>query len=219
MKITKIAKILPIALAFTVCGAFANGADESTSAKVDYSLKLNDYIKITVDKNSKQSETTFGEDYGDITISSALSSTFTVISNAETRKLLLKGTCQNTGSETGIKYVDDTHFNLVFTNKDHQPDAASVQNIKGTPAMDSNPNAIAFAVTLAPTRTQGPNTSKPIKSTEYDDTNDGIAYTVENGHLVLAYTVDTKNVANTFNTQDMDGTYTATLTLTDLTSP
>ena len=76
-----------------------------------------------------------------------------------------------------------------------------------------------FAVTLAPTRTQGPNASKAIQTTEWDDTNDGIAYTIQNGHLTLAYTIDTKNVANTFNTQDMDGTYTATLTLTDLTSP
>ena len=83
--------------------------------------------------------------------------------------------------------------------------------------MDSNANAIAFEVTLSPSREQGPDAAtKPIEETEWDATNDGIKYTVKNGHLTLQYDVAQGNVAETFNTQDMLGTYQTTLTLTDL---
>lgn len=217
MKISKIAKILPIALAFTVCGAFANGADENPTSSVIYQLNLNDYLKISVDEASQTSETTFGTDYGSINITTPLISTFTVITNAKERNLILKGTCENSGSESAIKYVGEDSFNLVFTNNDNEPTDTAVQDAKaGTPDVEKNANAIAFPVTLEATRTSGPNLTVPIKATAWDATNDGIKYTVQNGVITLKYTVSQDNVLNTFNTQDMSGKYKATLTLSDL---
>lgn len=218
MKISKIAKILPIALAFTVCGAFA----EHDPVAVNYELELKDFVQIEVDAAAKSSTTQFEEDYKSITLLDPISSTFTVYSNALARKLVLTGSCPSTGTAgtgkngTAIKHIGDKAFQLTFTNSTHKPDVGSVVNINGTPAANSNPNAIAFGVSLVPARVDGPATATPIYATAWDETAGGIVYTVQNGKLTLAYTVDTTNVANTFNTQDMSGTYQATLTLTDL---
>ena len=225
MKISKIAKILPItlALSLSLCGAYAEdsfAADlGSKSAEVQYTLTLKDFVKITKDAGVISALSSYHTDYGSIRMSRALQTTFTVVSNAEQRKIKLAGTCP--GGANAIKYVSPTTFELIFGNSDHEPDATSVGNILGgvdiTTDADSNPNAISFLVTLTPTREHGPNVSgdgaAAIKATEWDT--DHIAYTIQNGHTTLAYVVATDNQPNTFNTQDMSGTYTATLTMTD----
>ena len=226
MKISKIAKILQIALAFTVCSSFAADDPSINSASVDYTLTVKDYVKITEDPGTvKTSAVEYGTDYSTVTMKNQMATTFNIITNAQTRDLLLAGTC-NPGDENAIKFVDETHFNLVFTNSTIPPLASSVQNITGTGTLDPdmNPNAIAFGVTLTPSRDHGAGAdvddpSTAIDNTEWDASKKGIKYTVKNGHIKLAYQIDKTNVADTFNTQDMKGTYTAKLTLTNLTSP
>ena len=217
MKISKIAKILPIALALSLCGV--NAADftadsGSTEATVNYTLTLDDFVKITTDDASKvvTAGSSYHTDYGSIRMDKSLQTTFTVISNAEQRKVNLAASCP--GGTNAIKHVSDTTFELVFGNSDHEPDQNSINNILGNAVeADSNANAISFLVTLTPTREHGPNASTAIKSTAWVD--DHIEYTIQNGHTTLPYVVATDNQPNTFNTQDMSGTYTATLTMTD----
>ena len=143
-------------------------------------------------------------------MSTPLVATFNVISNAETRKISLKGECP--GGANAIKWVSANKFQLIFGNSDHVP--TDVNGILGTPSADNNPNAIAFLVTLTPSRTLGPNLATPIKSDTWVD--DHIEYQIQNGHTTFKYDVDQYNVENTFNTYDMDGKYTATLTMSDL---
>jgi len=218
MKISNIAKILPIALALSICGANAEFAADagSSNATVNYSLTLNDFVKITTaeETNVVSSGTSYNTDYGSVKMAKNLAATFKVISNAEKRKVKLAGTCP--GGTNAIKHVSDTTFELVFGNSSHQPTADAVNDIlNGATNPDNNANAISFLVTLTPTREQGPDAAtKPIFATEWDT--DHIAYTIQNGHTTFAYTVAQDNEPNTFNTQDMDGTYTATITMTDL---
>ena len=67
MKISKITKILPLALALSMASAMAT---ESTTATVQYQLSLEDYIKITTSTEELTSDTTFGANYGHITFNS-----------------------------------------------------------------------------------------------------------------------------------------------------
>lgn len=217
MKISKIATILPIAFALTVCGAFADGgADASTTASTQYQLNLKDYIKITTTSPELNSTTSFGNDYSSITIDTAMTGQFKVISNAKTRKLYLTGACPVTGAASPL-YGADTdckNLKLVFTHTTENPAAESVQNITGgSPAEDSNPNAIAFAVTSTYTHEHGP-ADTPVVAT-WDNANNKVEYTMKNGVMDLTFNVTGSNEASTFNTQDMSGTYQATLTLTD----
>lgn len=218
MKISKIAKILPIAFALTVCGAFAEGGtDTATTASSQYQLTLNDYIKVTTSTANLTSTTSFGQDYSNISIDSTMAGKFNVISNAKTRKLYLTGTCPVTGTASPLYGVDTNceNLKLVFTHTTEIPDAASVQNITGGSAtVDENPNAIAFAVTAATTHEHGPSETPLVAS--WDAANQRVEYTMKNGVADFTYSIGGSNEANTFNTQDMSGTYQATLTLTDV---
>lgn len=218
MKISKIAKILPIALALSLCGANAAEftADAGASnATVQYSVDLADFVKITTRTETNvlsSASSSYNTDYGSVRMGTALSADFDIISNAEQRKVKLAATCP--GGTNAIKHVSDTTFQLVFGNSEHVPTADDVSGILGTPTAANNANAIGFLVTLTPTRTLGPDSSTPIKSTTWNT--DHIEYVIQNGHTNLSYAVAQDNVANTFNTYDMDGLYTATLTMTDM---
>ena len=226
MKITKIAKVLPIAFALTVCTAFADGGtDTSTNASAQYQLTLKDYIKISTTTPQLTSTTSFGTDYESITIDTSMTGAFNVISNAKTRKMYLTGACPVTASTTGSStgsasplYGADSdckNLKLVFTHTTDIPEADSITNITGgSPLVDQNPNAIAFAVSSNYTHAHGPSTT-PISAT-WDATNNRVEYVMKNGVLDLTYEVSGSNETNTFNTQDMSGTYQATLTLTDV---
>lgn len=218
MKISKIATVLPIAFALTVCGAFADGGtDTATTATTQYQLDLKDYIKITTSTEQLNSTTSFGQDYSSITIDTAMTGKFNVISNAKTRKLHLTGACPVNGSASPL-YGADTdckNLKLVFTHTTEIPSADSVTNITGgSPEVDSNPNAIAFAVTSDYTHQHGPSDT-PITAT-WDGANNQVEYTMKNGVLDLTFNITGTNETGTFNTQDMSGTYQATLTLTDV---
>lgn len=217
MKISKIAKVLPIALALSICGVYASGGtDESTTASSQYQLNLEDYINITTSTANLTSTTTFGTDYSNISIDSAMAGKFNVISNAKTRKLYLTGTCPVADAKP--LYGADTNcenLKLVFTHTTEIPGAESVLNITGgSPAVDSNPNAIAFAVAATTTHAHGPSDAPLVAS--WDADNQRVEYTMKNGVADFTYSISGSNEAQTFNTQDMSGTYQATLTLTDV---
>ena len=214
MKISKITKILPLALALSICSAMAT---ESTTATVNYQLTLEDYIKITTTTKNLNSTTTFGTDYGTIEITNDMTGAFNIISNAKTRTMELTGTLVD-----GESPLYDVTFDneagtgtakLIFTHSTEIPDGTSLSNIYGaSPAADSNPNAIAFNVTLGQTYAHGPGKIEGA----WDSTNKKITYTMNNGVSDLTIKVGGLNVDKTFNTQDQSGTYKAVLTLTDV---
>lgn len=214
MKISKITKILPLALALSMGCAIAA---ESTTATVNYQLNLEDYIKITTTTANLGSDTTFGTDYGNIKINTDMSGKFNIISNAKTRTMDLVAT-----KVDGENPLYDVTFDnatgtgtakLVFAHTTEIPTASSIKNITdGTPAKNSNPNAIAFEVAMKQTYKDGPGKI----SGAWDSTNKKIVYTMDNGISDLTFTVGGFNVENTFNTQDQSGTYKAVLTLTDV---
>lgn len=217
MKISKIATILPIAFALTVCGAFAESDPNVTTASSQYQLTLEDYIKITTTTPSMTSPTSFGLDYANISIDKDMAGAFNVISNAKTRKMYLTGSCPVKGSASPLYGADGDckNMKLVFTHTTEIPEATSVTNIQSeSPDADQNPNAIAFNLTSTYTHTHGP-ADTPIAAT-WDASNNRVEYTMKNGVLDLTYLVKGANLTNTFNTQDMSGTYQATLTLTDV---
>lgn len=225
MKISNITKILPIALAFTMCSAFA----AHDPVKVDYQLTLPDFVQIEVDKASHTSETTFAKNYAEITVTNPFQTVYTVYSNAIARNIVLSGSCLSAGGENNagvggnaIRHVDADTFYLVFTNNTHLPDATTVTNIitgtasgVGAVAANSNANAIGFEFTLVPERIDGPDLAKAIYTTTWDAEKGGILYKIQNGKLTMTYTMNANSVPNTFNTQDMSGTYKATITMTD----
>lgn len=213
MKISKITKILPLALAFTMCSAFA--ADPAASATVNYSVTLEDYIKISTANSALTATSTFDDGYTGITITD-MSGVFDVVSNAKTRTMQLTATKVN--GEDPLYAVNFSNAQkkgtakLVFAHTTEIPAASSISNITGgAPSVDSNPNAIAFDVEITHTYEHGPGTitAEWVKGSPVD-------YTMNNGVASLTYKVGGKNVANTFNTQDQSGTYKATLTLTDV---
>jgi len=220
MKISKITKILPLALALSIYGcAFAEEAETpetlSKSAVVNYTINLKDYIRITTSTPALSSETTFGNNYKSVNITSDMTGIYHVISNAKTRTMELKATDVN--SENPLYDVafdgDAGTAKIVFAHTTEIPAGTSISNITGAnPAVDSNPNAIAFNVTLGHTYDHGPGSITP----SWDSPNNTIVYTMNNGESDITIKVGGKNVDSTFNTQDQSGLYKATLTLTDI---
>ncbi len=219
MKISKITKVLPIALAMTVCGAFAEqAADYTTNAQVQYQLNLEDYVKITSSTPSLSSDTTFGTDYSTITITD-MQGAFNVISNAPSRTMDLTASCPGSTSSAMYDYAVSAEdgvaatFKLIFTKTTAVDTSDAIDNIIGTPAKDSNPNAIAFNVTVTQAHAHGP-AETPLVA-DWDETGRKVTYTMKNGVADFTYLVSGSNVEETFNTQDESGTYQAILKLTD----
>ncbi|MCQ2740018.1 MAG: hypothetical protein MJ237_07315 [bacterium] len=221
MKISKFTKTLPIVLALAcfTCGASYAAGDQSTTANVQYQLTLNDYIKITSGGN-KTSGTTFGTDYSSVAITEPMTGHFDVISNKDTRSLTLTATCPLASGATDSPLYDvifgeeTSSGKLIFTNTTNSPTSASLTNIKGTdPAVDNNPNAIAFNVTFASSFAHGKSGGGFIPT--FDGESGKINIIMNNGVATFDITVSGNNVTNTFNTKDQSGTYQATLTLTD----
>ena len=214
----KLTKILPIALALALCtsaGVYAaGGADAQSSSTAVYELTLQDYLRIATETNPTPSAVSYGAEYSSATIDNALTGVFKVISNNRSQDFYLQGTCPTADSSTNCLYGADgdcKNLKMVFTKTDVPPAATAVTNITGgSPTPGENPDAIAFPLTITPARTEGPDESL---SATWDT--DKIKYTMNNGIETFTCTVNGTNEAQTFSTHDTDGTYQATLTMTE----
>lgn len=228
MKIAKITKFLPIALALalsftSVQAAVVEGEDESTQATLNYQLTLNDYIKITSTnpETTLTSAGTFDDDYTNLTLQDSMDSGFTIISNAENRTLKLTATNTAATTPSAMYGFDNGSFYLVFTNASATGGvaASSVTNItapgEGATEPSLNPNAIAFKVTATEGHSGGPAASESVKPFVSSWVTDHIEYAMMNGTATLGFKINNKAEQTTFSTHDTKGTYQATLTLTD----
>lgn len=216
MKKMKLTKLLPAALALMLMSTAVYAEDQSNSAQSVMTLNLAPYIKITTSTAAVSSDTGYGQDYGSITINTDLAPTFKVINNDPSRVIYLKGTAPVSGSgTTNALYggADGSDMKIVFTNTSNAPADTSVQNItSGSPTASSNPNAIAFSMasTITPQENTGAENPASVEFSEED----GIKYPIKNGIYDFAYNITGDNITNTFDTNDTNGTYQATLTLT-----
>ena len=216
----KISKLLPIALAFTLCTSAAvfaeGGADASSSATNIYSLTLPEYLKITNTKEAGTSAVSYGSDYTSASIDTTLSGKFTVISNKVTKDIYLQGTSVTAEGSANSLYADGddpTKMKLVFTNEDHKPSNAAVLDITGgTAGVDKNADAVAFAITASNTHDLFPSDGVVA---DWDSSKNQAKYTIKNGTSVFTFDVSGNNETNTFSTHDTNGTYKATLTMTE----
>lgn len=238
MKISKITKLLPIALALSlsISAVSANVIpqdNQKTSGDVIYSLVLQDYVRIT-NENSKTTATgQYDVDYEGMTLTGdTLTANFQVITN-DPRTVILSAPSSAADSPSALYGYDPaTHdFHLVFVNTSVDGvDASSVTNITGkTPGSSTpkdSPNAFAIKFkkskvdtthnngdtteTLAITGAQGANTGDGATGTS-----GSITFTIQNGVSTFNYTADTRILEDTFNTRDREGTYQAKLILTD----
>ena len=75
----KISKLLPIALAFTLCTSLAAFAEDPIAATATYTLQLPEYLKITASDPGAAGVTSYDDGYTGVNLDKALAGTFTVI--------------------------------------------------------------------------------------------------------------------------------------------
>ena len=209
----KIVKLLPVALALMVAPmAFA---DTSNVAQSDMSINVAPFLNITKESETAEASAKFNDSYTTLTLDKSLAAEFKVINNVPDKVIYLRATCPSAGGAQQALYgTAADKINIVFTNSSRQSStpASSVTNITGAGvAAAQNPNAIAFAIT--PTITADTATGAATPTAEMEGNN--VKYTIKNGVYSMNYTLVADALANTFSTHDTDGTYKATLLLTD----
>jgi len=215
----KIKTLLPVALMMMlVSPAFAEDpATASNSAQSELQITVPEFINITKETSVEASTATFDPTYSTITLVPALNANFKVITNKPNDSIKLTATALEGSVQVNAIYgtaADDVK--LVFTNINRAPSAGAIDNIKGsTPAVASNANAIAFKLT--PTITPDTNSGATDPAATYDNGTGTISYVLQNGIYGFSYAVGTTAEANTFSTHDTNGTYKATLTLSQVT--
>ena len=238
MKFPKITKLLPLvlALAMTTSCAFADEAGGegggaapvadsiSNSGSAVYNLTLAPFFDIDVNQAGGTSLTSFGSDYDSIEIKTALTGEFEVVSNEDRKTIYLVGTCGVEGNaKQPALYGAPGSLNIVFANTATLPAASDVETLVAgnNQVTKTNANAIAFALQDTYKSEECLKGKEDTLETAASlDTDTGvITYGIYNGKHTFTYTVEaTGSVDNSFSTVDTDGTYTATLLMTDVLS-
>lgn len=215
----KIVKLLPVALALMLTvPAFADVVSGSEKATSTQQITVPPFINIThVDASSVEAATAgFNATYDEITLDKAMNTQFHVVTNNPDEVIKLTATCLADGNNVNAIYGSSaTELNLIFTNNgsdSRAATAAAVTNIIDGPQKAQNANAIAFVLTptITPDASSGAGEATATKET------DGVKYALINGAYDFNYSLAQTAVANTFSTHDTDGTYKATLTLSQV---
>ena len=219
----KITKLLPALLALMlVAPAFAANDTNKTSDTANFSLTVPKFIQIVHDPLSVESANAgFEQDYSKINLDAAMVSKFKIVTNNPDEQIKLTGTAKTSdgGDATPALFgANGNNIKLIFTNQGtgaRAAKAADVQNIMtGSPTIADNKNAIAFAITSS----FGPDAETGAKApTVGTPQSDGtVTYSLVNGVYNYSYTFAQQAVTGTFSPHDTDGTYSATLTLSQV---
>ncbi len=212
----KITKFLPLAMALLlVSPAMATPSETATSVMT---LSVPEFINITKDEGCVETaNATFNDTYTTISLDGSMSGLYTVITNKPGDKVKISATALADGVETPALFGDDaTNLKLVLTNigsEKHAAKVSAIENCKSTPSFAKNANAICFKLTPTITPDSASGAIAPLNSVL--DT-DGVTYTIDNGKYGFKYVLGTTAEANTFSTHDTNGTYKATLTLSQV---
>lgn len=230
MKITKITKILPIALALSLSigvasaestlqsgTASATANDPSDTANIEYQLTLSDYVRIHENSVDTTVNATYGAGYESLTLNGKFTADFEVITN-KARNVVLQSPCYGDESVSALYGLDEDHnFNVVFVNSSTTFDSDSVTDITGgSTAPDLNPDAFAVSFNALEVSTVHNNSDGQAKTTTITSSENAgnIVFAIPNGVSTLSFqSVDV--IPTTFNTRDTAGIYKAKLILTD----
>ncbi len=214
----KFTKFLPIAMALMLISpAFAA---TSNNAQSTMTLTVPPFINITKNADSKETATaSFDDTYTTINLDQAMSGLYTVITNKPGEKVKISATALADGAETPALFgTDDKNLKLVLTNigtGKNQAKATAITNCKTGPAIADNANAICFSITPTVTPDAASGAKEPLTAVMGDD-GYGVTYTIDNGKYGFSYVLAQTAEANTFSTHDTNGTYKATLTLSQV---
>lgn len=214
----KFTKFLPVLLALMLaCPVFA---DAKNNAQSTMTLTVPPFINITKDDNCiETANATFNDTYTTINLDNAMSGLYTVITNKPGDKVKISATALADGTETPALFgTDDKNLKLVLTNigtGKNQAKATAISNCKTGPAIADNANAICFSITPTVTPDVASGAKAPLTAVMGDD-GYGVTYTIDNGKYGFSYVLAQTAEANTFSTHDTNGTYKATLTLSQV---
>lgn len=226
MKITKFTKVLPIALALSLSIGSVYAADsvdmaqgELSTQSVDYTLTLNDYIRITTESSTTTSPGSYLDMYENLTLTNPMGALFRVYSNKTERTLTLSS--KTGGTSTMYGFANGGDFKIVFVNTANGGNSDSIEGITlaaDAPNLADSPNA--FALQVSSTLSHGYKVGELTEDAEgltatFDDASKTIKYTMKNGIADINLVFGQAALDNTFDTRDTSGTYTANLTLTD----
>ena len=233
MKITKITKILPIALALSLSigvasaestplqsgTATATTGDPSDTANIEYQLTLSDYVRIKENSVETTVNATYGTGYKSLTLGGTFTADFEVITN-KARNVILQSPCYGDESVSALYGLNGEHgFNVVFVNSSTDFDSDAVTSITtpgdGVSALADSPNAFAVsfeALDVSAVHSNGDNEDAGTIASSL--VNGNIVFAIPNGVSTLSFqSLDV--IPATFNTRDTAGTYKAKLILTD----
>lgn len=212
----KITKLLPIALAFLLMTpAFAAPSDAQSS---NYSLTLDPFLDIQKISEKINTTVTFDDNYANLNLAEALTSSFRVYTNDAEQKIYLYAAAGDlAAADAPALYGENDALKLIFANTSNtggsvKATATDVKAVVSTPQQSKN----AFALDLASTydiSTITPNGAVTKPTATFDKTKGVVTYSMQNGIYDLTYLTGVKAVDNSFNTYDTKGVYKATLTL------
>ena len=220
----KISKILPLALAMLLAttsvfaDGYTNGKGRETS---EMTITVPKYLNIEkYGEVATSSVTNFDTHYAGINLDTAMTVSFKVSNNYDGQLIYLRATAISDSGEKVALGGTAASPVIVFANQDHQPTQAAIENaFADTSAMNLNANAIGFKITRTLDTEAGDHNaaSSPAAETLISDTTGKqVQYTLKNGIYTFKYDIAQTAKTNTFSTHDQDGTYKATLILTNV---
>ncbi len=218
----KIVRLLPIAFALALLNpAFAENlapgtaTGQTTTDSAQLELTLPEFIDITTQATNRSSNVTYENNYSNLKITTPILAKFQVITNIKKATNGVKLTAKAGSSEyNALRATGESDFYLVFANTSNMPDSTSIASAaSASPKSEENPNA--FAVHVTPKVDIVANTGATAPTPKYGTTY--VDYPLTNGIYTFTYTLDQTALDSTFSTLDTDGTYQATLTLTQAT--
>ena len=224
----KISKLLPITLALSLCLTTASyAATEATNsdAQADYKLYLKEFFDIEVTAPDATGAVSYANNYSSVSIDEAVTGSFQVISNTNTKDVYLYATCL-ADSEVPALYGDYGALKLVFTNtavaatqggavegsKSSDTVISGIRSGSITEAKDS-PNAIVFDLEVTPSLDAAKSLAGGSITGEFTD-NTNVHYVMPNGVATFACSVSGTDQVH-FSPLDTNGTYRATLYMSD----
>ena len=220
----KISKLLPIALAFTLCTTGAFAVDGSPNANTEYSLTVSDFLNITYETGTQSSTVTpqlnnEDNDYTIAQLEGALTGNFRVITNHE-QDVYLYGSCKTSDGTGHALFGEPEGLILVFANESVDKtrlatDSGLATVEAGTPDPTATPNAIAFNMTVTPAMVDGSHNEGDPITTADELVGGALKYTLPNSVTNFPISITGNTVAGTLSTLDETGTYKATLYLTN----
>lgn len=210
----KLTKILPLAMALMFAGsAFAATAETTNTQNTELTLTVPEFINITQLDSVTEATAEFDANYTTLTASVPMNANFHVITNVPNKAIYLKATCStNEGEKPALSGTSASALSIAFANTSNKPSASAVQNaLTNAPVKADNANAVAFVLT--PNIVADATSGAEAPGASY--ASNVVTYTLKNGAYDFEYALTQAATDGTFSTHDTNGTYTATLTLTD----